>query len=257
MLGDCACLRLRAVARLVGMADKEECGVDEAAESTPVDVVVQLQAGGMQPPPPEVVIPPPPLDASGASGMLNSLLGPTDNMACFAPFGVAGMQGASMLGALTATPGSGIVANKVADEKAGGKRAASDALRDRGDVSKKARGTGDSEDEGGVAHKLCPHNKLRSTCIECMNCPHGKRRQNCKDCNANSRQWCAHGKRRHDCQECSGCPHGKIKRSCKECSGSGVCSHGKLKRSCKECSTDMCEHKRRLLSFLLRESLTD
>jgi len=67
-------------------------------------------------------------------------------------------------------------------------------------------------EEDMMAHKLCPHNKPKATCMECTGCPHGKRRQNCKDCNAGSRQWCQHGKRRHDCHECSGCPHGRIKR---------------------------------------------
>ncbi len=76
---------------------------------------------------------------------------------------------------------------------------------------------GEEGDKEMMAHKLCPHNKPKATCMECTGCPHGKRRQNCKDCNAGSRQWCQHGKRRHDCHECSGCPHGRIKR-CAFCS---------------------------------------
>ena len=71
---------------------------------------------------------------------------------------------------------------------------------------------GEEGDKDMMAHKLCPHNKPKATCMDCTGCPHGKRRQNCKDCNAGSRQWCQHGKRRHDCHECSGCPHGRIKR---------------------------------------------
>jgi len=176
---------------------------------------------------------------------------------------VAGaVPSSAMLGALTLVPiakvGEGLPGGIKEDKQLPFMHAADKALRDakkrertedaeerRNNPKKRKEDEIDAEDKYGPMQKLCPHNRPKNACSECMGCPHGKRRQNCKDCNAGSRQWCHHGKRRHDCQDCSGCTHGRIKRSCKDCNGSGICEHGKLKRSCRDCSTDMCEHKRR------------
>jgi len=87
-----------------------------------------------------------------------------------------------------------------------------DAEERRNNPKKRKEDEIDAENKYGPMQKLCPHNRPKNACSECMGCPHGKRRQNCKDCNAGSRQWCHHGKRRHDCQDCSGCTHGRIKR---------------------------------------------
>eukprot|EP00933_Yihiella_yeosuensis_P038967 TRINITY_DN32916_c0_g2_i1.p1 TRINITY_DN32916_c0_g2~~TRINITY_DN32916_c0_g2_i1.p1 ORF type:complete len:658 (+),score=97.27 TRINITY_DN32916_c0_g2_i1:103-2076(+) len=68
---------------------------------------------------------------------------------------------------------------------------------------------------------ICPHDRIRSTCLPCG----GGRR-------------CKHGRFRHFCTQCGGasmCPHGKTRIYCIDCGGSGLCVHQKRKYDCKTC----------------------
>lgn len=86
----------------------------------------------------------------------------------------------------------------------------------------------------------CPHNKLKTKCIECGGgsiCEHKKQKIYCKDCGGKA--ICEHNRVKYSCKECKGsaiCEHNKRKRLCFDCNGSGICQHNKRIDNCKFCN---------------------
>lgn len=87
--------------------------------------------------------------------------------------------------------------------------------------------------------KVCIHNKIKYTCIECGGksiCIHKRIKYNCKECRGSN--ICIHKRLKYTCKECGGdgiCIHQRVKYQCKECKGSGLCIHKRQKFHCKKC----------------------
>jgi len=96
---------------------------------------------------------------------------------------------------------------------------------------------------------LCPHKRLRNTCIDCGGasiCEHNRQRHTCVDCGGAS--ICEHKRLRSQCIDCGGasiCEHKRLRSQCIECDGSQICEHKRKRSQCKECGgASICEHKR-------------
>ena len=107
----------------------------------------------------------------------------------------------------------------------------------------------DKQAASNPKHRLCPHQRRRSSCRDCGGssiCPHKRRRSQCKDCGGAS--ICQHNRERTKCKQCGGrslCQHGRQKSQCKDCGGSGICEHNRKRSSCVECGgASLCPHRR-------------